>query len=124
MTSFQRCGSKNGLIGALIERRARSVTTTLEAVVSAPGEPREILQSFAVGLLGLLLGDESVALNRALLNLRCIGRFPQEIGRNRCRSGNCRERAQQNAAAAPARTRVGKPHDAGTEILDRGFAQA
>jgi hypothetical protein len=68
MTSFQRCGSKNGLIGALIERRARSVTTTLEAVVSAPGEPREILQSFAVGLLGLLLGDESVALNRAAMS--------------------------------------------------------
>jgi AcrR family transcriptional regulator len=59
-------GSRDGLLGALIERQAAEVGAAL-AKVTAGGDARATLTRIAENLLRLLLGEASVALNRAAM---------------------------------------------------------
>ncbi|GAA3443931.1 TetR/AcrR family transcriptional regulator [Planomonospora venezuelensis] len=60
-------GSRHGLLAALIERQAEQVNTAVTAALDAAAEPRTTLTAIAENLLGLLVGDASVALNRAAM---------------------------------------------------------
>ncbi|WP_307845202.1 TetR/AcrR family transcriptional regulator [Planomonospora sp. ID67723] len=60
-------GNRHGLLAALIERQAEQVNTAVTAALARPAEPRATLAAIAENLLGLLVGDASVALNRAAM---------------------------------------------------------
>jgi AcrR family transcriptional regulator len=86
-TLYAWFGSKQGLFTALVRRQAEATNQAVAAALDHPGgpagpgggtasdrsgggaapEPEEVLTGFAVGLLGLLLGERSVAINRAAL---------------------------------------------------------
>jgi AcrR family transcriptional regulator len=60
-------GSREGLLAALIERQSEQLNAAVARALAAPADPRTTLLGIATGLLGLLVGDASVALNRAAM---------------------------------------------------------
>ncbi|SFC90657.1 TetR/AcrR family transcriptional regulator C-terminal domain-containing protein [Streptomyces aidingensis] len=61
-------GSRQGLLAALIERQAEQVNTAVAAAVARPADDiAATLTAIARNLLTLLVGDVSVALNRAAM---------------------------------------------------------
>jgi AcrR family transcriptional regulator len=61
-------GNRDGLLAALIERQAEQVNTAVAEALDRPAEPRTTLIAIAENLLRLLVGDASVALNRAAMS--------------------------------------------------------
>jgi AcrR family transcriptional regulator len=61
-------GNRHGLLAALIERQAEQTNTAVTAALGSPADPRATLLAIADGLLRLLVGDVSVALNRAAMS--------------------------------------------------------
>lgn len=61
-------GSKEGLFAALITRNADESAERVRSALTAEADTREVLVSFATGLLTLLTSDGSIALNRASMN--------------------------------------------------------
>jgi len=66
-TLYSWFGSKEGLLAALIRREAEQASAAVERALAGASDPRRTLVSFARGLLTLLLGERSLALNRAAL---------------------------------------------------------
>ncbi|WP_431982271.1 TetR/AcrR family transcriptional regulator [Streptomyces qinglanensis] len=60
-------GNRHGLLAALIERQAEQVNSAVAEAVDRPADPRSTLVTIARNLLTLLVGDVSVALNRAAM---------------------------------------------------------
>ncbi|SER65607.1 TetR/AcrR family transcriptional regulator [Streptomyces qinglanensis] len=60
-------GNRHGLLAALIERQAEQVNSAVAQAVDRPADPRTTLVTIARNLLTLLVGDVSVALNRAAM---------------------------------------------------------
>ncbi|GII04751.1 TetR/AcrR family transcriptional regulator [Planobispora takensis] len=60
-------GNRQGLLAALIERQSEQVNAAVTAALERPAEPRAMLAAIAENLLGLLVGEASVALNRAAM---------------------------------------------------------
>ncbi|WBB63039.1 TetR/AcrR family transcriptional regulator C-terminal domain-containing protein [Streptomyces sp. WMMC500] len=61
-------GNRQGVLAALIEQQAHDVNAAVAAAVDRPAEPpRTTLLAIARNLLTLLVGDVSVALNRAAM---------------------------------------------------------
>ena len=61
-------GNRHGLLAALIEWQAEQTNTVVTAALGSPADPRATLLAIADGLLRLLVGDVSVALNRAAMS--------------------------------------------------------
>ena len=68
-TLYAWFGSKQGLFTALIRRQAEAANHAVAAALDGDGgdDPAATLTAFATNLLMLLLGERSVALNRAAL---------------------------------------------------------
>lgn len=64
-TLYNWYGDKVGLIRALVSRNAAQARTLLEQALETEGSALEVLDQFGPVLLGILLGDKAVALNRA-----------------------------------------------------------
>ncbi len=60
-------GSRQGMLAALIERQAEQVNESVARALDRPADPRATLTTIAQNLLTLLVGDVSVALNRAAM---------------------------------------------------------
>jgi AcrR family transcriptional regulator len=80
-TLYAWFGSKQGLFCALIRRQAEATNQAVAAALDDQGDdPATTLTAFATNLLRLLLGERSVALNRAALaelgGGRTAGRAP------------------------------------------------
>ncbi|GAA3391703.1 TetR/AcrR family transcriptional regulator [Cryptosporangium minutisporangium] len=60
-------GNRHGLLAALIERQAEQTNAAVAAALGSPADPRATLTALAENLLRLLLGEVSVALNRAAM---------------------------------------------------------
>lgn len=59
--------NRQGLLAALIERQSEQVNAAVTAALDRPAQPRVTLTVIAENLLRLLVGDASVALNRAAM---------------------------------------------------------
>src|ERR671912_1304876 len=68
-TLYAWFGGKQGLFTALIRRQAEAADQAMAAALDVDGgaDPAATLTAFATNLLRLLLGERSVALNRAAL---------------------------------------------------------
>ena len=66
-TLYSWFGDKAGLFAALIERQAEATNARVQAALAGDGDVRTTLTDFAGGLLRLLLGERSVAINRAAI---------------------------------------------------------
>lgn len=66
-TLYAWFGSRDALVRRLIERSADESAQRITAALARPSDPRETLIAYATGLLRLLLGPGSIALNRAAM---------------------------------------------------------
>lgn len=66
-TLYSWFGNKAGLFAALVERQAELTNARVEAALSEEGEVQATLTEFAGNLLRLLLGERSIAINRAAI---------------------------------------------------------
>ena len=66
-TLYSWFGNREGMFVALIRRNADRSVSHVQAALSGEAEPGETLVRFAAGLLRLLTGAASVALNRAAM---------------------------------------------------------
>ena len=64
-TMYRWYGDKNGLFLNMVRANAADVRAALDEMVSDGAEPIDILERVAPVLLGMLLGDRAIALNRA-----------------------------------------------------------
>lgn len=64
-TLYAWFGDKRGLFRALVAANAAAVRLRLEGALAGAEDPRETLEAAGTALLGLLLGDRAVAINRA-----------------------------------------------------------
>ncbi len=64
-TLYHWYGDKTGLFRAMVERNAAATRKALETALREEADPLAALESAAPILLGMLLGERSVALNRA-----------------------------------------------------------
>ncbi|XVQ10070.1 TetR/AcrR family transcriptional regulator C-terminal domain-containing protein [Spirillospora sp. CA-255316] len=75
-------GSRQGLLAALIERQAEQVNAAVATAIDRPADPRATLTTIAQNLLALLVGDVSVALNRAAMTSPELARLLLRHGRH------------------------------------------
>lgn len=66
-TLYSWFGSRDGLFETLIKANGANAAAGVQRALSQGGSPREVLTGFAIGLVTLLTGRESVALNRAAM---------------------------------------------------------
>ncbi|GGK73125.1 TetR family transcriptional regulator [Planomonospora parontospora subsp. parontospora] len=64
-TLYSWFGDKRGLFAALVRRQSEQANAAVAEALTLDRPPREALTAFAVRLLRLLLGEASVAINRA-----------------------------------------------------------
>ncbi|MCO5157644.1 MAG: TetR/AcrR family transcriptional regulator [Aquamicrobium sp.] len=64
-TLYRRYGDKRGLFARMVEDNARAIRAMLEAAVAGEGDALAGLRGVAPLLLGMLLGERAVSLNRA-----------------------------------------------------------
>lgn len=64
-TLYNWYGDKVGLIRALVTRNAEQARALLDEALDADGSALEVLDQFGPVLLGILLGEKAIALNRA-----------------------------------------------------------
>ena len=60
--------NKDGMVAELIRRQAARTNTAVAAALEDDHEPREMLVAIATNLLDLLVGETSLALNRAAMS--------------------------------------------------------
>lgn len=67
-TLYRLFGDKQGLFAALVRENAAAINEAVSRALAEPAEsPEETLRAFGLGLLRLLLGERSVAINRAAI---------------------------------------------------------
>ncbi len=66
-TLYNWFGDKRGLFAALIRRQSELANAQMADALDGDLPPRETLSAFAANLLRLLLGDASIAINRAAI---------------------------------------------------------
>lgn len=66
-TLYNWFGDKRGLFAALIRRQSEQANAEMAGALQDDLPPRETLSAFAANLLRLLLGDASIAINRAAI---------------------------------------------------------
>ncbi|QPH53760.1 TetR/AcrR family transcriptional regulator [Pontivivens ytuae] len=76
-------GGREGLLAAVMERNADRAAIRVTKALEAGGPPRTVLTGFAEGLLGLLTGPSSVALNRAAMGTPELAALLLASGRHR-----------------------------------------
>ena len=64
-TLYKRYGDKSGLFARMVEDNARAIRAMLEEAIAGDGDALVGLRSVALLLLGMLLGERAVSLNRA-----------------------------------------------------------
>ena len=82
-TLYSWFGSREGLFVALINDNAEGAAARVEKALEGRDDPRETLVGFATGLLLLLTGDRSVALNRAAMQSEELAVILLASGRHR-----------------------------------------
>lgn len=83
-TLYSWFGSRDGLLQALIERNADQAAAAVRDALDRPAaDHRPVLTAFAVGLLTLLTGPASVALNRAAMSSPSLAELLLHSGRHR-----------------------------------------
>ena len=67
-TLYRLFGDKQGLFAALVRHNAAAISSAVaEALADDRRPPEEVLYQFGRGLVGLLLGERSVTINRAAI---------------------------------------------------------
>lgn len=66
-TLYSWFGSKHGMFAELIRRQAEATAAGIAAALDGDDEPRVILTEFAEHLLTMLVGERSLAINRAAM---------------------------------------------------------
>lgn len=64
-TLYRWYGDKNGLFASMVRANAALVKEALEKLIAEGGTPLEVLSRIAPVLLGMLLSERAIALNRA-----------------------------------------------------------
>ena len=82
-TLYSWFGNREGLFAALIISNADRTAANVERALQKGGSPHDVLTGFAVGLLRLLTGEESVALNRAAMSSPELSQLLLASGRHR-----------------------------------------
>ena len=82
-TIYSWFGSRDGLFAAVIERNADRSAERVTAALDSDGDPRATLAGYATGLLTLLTGDASIALNRAAMTSPELASLLLASGRHR-----------------------------------------
>jgi len=82
-TLYSWFGSKLGLFQAVIERNGDRSAERVRAALHQGGSPREVLTGYCSGLLALLTGDASTALNRAAMANPDLAEVLLRAGRHR-----------------------------------------
>lgn len=82
-TLYSWFGDRDGLLTALIERNAEQTVSRVRAALDSPDDERSVLEAFATGLLRLLVGPSSVALNRAAMTSPDLAALVLRSGRHR-----------------------------------------
>lgn len=96
-TLYAWFGSRDGLLAAMIERNADVSAESVARALTDEAEPARTLTAYAVGLLRLLTGPASVALNRAAMTSPDLGALLLASGRHRIGPLVERYLAQQHA---------------------------
>ncbi|MGW1993683.1 TetR/AcrR family transcriptional regulator [Embleya sp. NPDC001921] len=81
-TLYSRFGDKRGLFAELIRHQAEQTNARAATALARDLPPREALTGFAAGLLRLLLGPRSVAINRAAITAPELAETLLEQGRH------------------------------------------
>ncbi len=102
-------GSKQGIVEAVIRQQAEGVNERVDAALRPDAEPRTALVGIATNLLRLLLGETSLALNRAAMTSPALAAALLENGRHR--TGPLVERYLARQAAA-GRLAIDSPAEA------------
>ena len=112
-TLYAWFGSKQGLFSALIRRQAEAPNRAVAAALDdqGDGDPAATLTAFATNLLRLLLGERSVAINRAALTEPAGELAVVLLAEGRHRTGPIVEAYLARLAAAD-RLRIDDPADA------------
>ncbi len=82
-TLYSWFGNKEGLFTAMITTNGDESAERVGGALAGDGEPRETLVGYAVGLLMLLTGERSVALNRAAMPSPDLAKILLASGRMR-----------------------------------------
>lgn len=82
-TLYSWFGNREGLFAALIEDNADQTADRIAAALEGDADPRETLVGFATGLLTLLTGEQSIALNRAAMPSPTLAKVLLTSGRHR-----------------------------------------
>lgn len=82
-TLYSWFGDRDGLLTALIERNGDLAAARVRAALGGHDDPRSTLAGFAAGLLALLTGESSVALNRAAMSSPELAQILLRSGRHR-----------------------------------------
>lgn len=75
-------GSKEAMVAALIRRQSARTNAGVEHALATDLPPREVLVGIATNLLDLLLGDVSLALNRAAMASPALAAVLLQEGRH------------------------------------------
>lgn len=82
-TLYSWFGNREGLFAALIQDLADRAAERIQAALDGDKDPIETLTVFATGLLTLLTGEQSIALNRAAMNSPDLAEILLASGRYR-----------------------------------------
>ncbi len=82
-TLYSWFDNRDGLFSAMIEDNADHAATAIQAGLARDAEPATTLTSFSVGLLTMLTGERSIALNRAAMSSPDLAAVLLASGRHR-----------------------------------------
>lgn len=82
-TLYSWFGNREGLFSALITQNADASAERVRAALAGGDDPRQTLVGYSTGLLTLLTGDGSIALNRAAMTSPKLAKILLESGRFR-----------------------------------------
>jgi AcrR family transcriptional regulator len=82
-TLYRWFGNKDGLFAELIKSNADRSAEQIRAALDGDADPRESLVGYAMGLLGLLTSEGSLALNRAAMTSSTLAAVLLAHGRHR-----------------------------------------
>ena len=82
-TLYSWFGSREGLFAALINAEADASAERIQHALDGDADPRDTLTGYAIGLLALLTGEKSVALNRAAMSSPELAEVLLASGRHR-----------------------------------------
>ncbi len=82
-TLYNWFGSKEGLFEAMISQNADLSAERVQAALKSDADPVATLTGYAVGLLSLLTGEQSIALNRAAMSSPELSTVLLQSGRHR-----------------------------------------